>query len=241
LHRATEIDDAGREALLALLLTPKGGGEGVVSLEGLDVTILDLSGRLVFGQEHDFLLRTIKRLLSEGKKKILMNMAGVSYTDSGGRGGLVGAYSTVRQSGGTVKLLNLTQNPENRDLLNIAKLVSIFDVFENEAAALESFGSPLWRCHCPVCGHLTGPPLMNQDSWPPQACSRCNSMFTVTSSHPSREEVLIKGVRIQTYRDEYFEILSGPPVTVQVVGRLDLFSSSALKKVWQAISGWIAI
>jgi hypothetical protein len=82
LHRATEIDDAGREALLALLLTPKGGGEGVVSLEGLDVTILDLSGRLVFGQEHDFLLRTIKRLLSEGKKKILMNMAGVSYTDS---------------------------------------------------------------------------------------------------------------------------------------------------------------
>jgi hypothetical protein len=66
-------------------------------------------------------------------------------------------------------------------------------------------------------------------------------MFTVTSSHPSREEVLIKGVRIQTYRDEYFEILSGPPVTVQVVGRLDLFSSSALKKVWQAISGWIAI
>ena len=79
----------------------------------------------------------IRRLLGEGRNKILLNLAGVGYIDSSGIGELVSSFTAVKKEGGTLKLLNLTQKIQ--DLLAITKLLTVFDVFEDEGEALSSY------------------------------------------------------------------------------------------------------
>ena len=102
-----------------------------------DVTILDLSGKVTIGEGSVALRNTIRRLLGEGKSKILLNLGGVGYIDSSGIGELVSSFTAVSKEGGTLKLLNLTQKIQ--DLLAITKLLTVFDVFDSEAEALASF------------------------------------------------------------------------------------------------------
>lgn len=103
-----------------------------------DVTILDLSGKVTIGEGSVALRNAIRRLLGEGKSKILLNLAGVGYIDSSGIGELVSSFTAVNKEGGTLKLLNLTQKIQ--DLLAITKLLTVFDVYEDESEALASFG-----------------------------------------------------------------------------------------------------
>ncbi|MEA2174297.1 MAG: anti-sigma factor antagonist [Blastocatellia bacterium] len=105
--------------------------------EAGDVAILDLSGKVTFGEGSGQLRQAIRRLTQEGKKKILLNLAGVGYMDSTGIGELVANYTTVQSAGGQLKLLNLTQKLQS--LLAITKLLTVFDVYENETDALNSF------------------------------------------------------------------------------------------------------
>ena len=102
-----------------------------------DVTILDLDGKVTIGEGSVALRNTIRRLLGDGKSKILMNLGGVGYIDSSGIGELVSSFTAVNKEGGTLKLLNLTQKIQ--DLLAITKLLTVFDVYEDEAEALSSF------------------------------------------------------------------------------------------------------
>ena len=102
-----------------------------------DVTILDLDGKVTIGEGSVALRNAIRRLLGEGKKKILMNLGGVGYIDSSGIGELVSSFTAVNKEGGTLKLLNLTQKIQ--DLLAITKLLTVFDVFDSEGDALGSF------------------------------------------------------------------------------------------------------
>jgi len=102
-----------------------------------DVTILDLVGKVTIGEGSVALRSTIRRVLGEGKTKLILNLAGVGYIDSSGIGELVSSFTAVSKEGGTLKLLNLTEKIQ--DLLAITKLLTVFDVFENEAAALSSF------------------------------------------------------------------------------------------------------
>lgn len=102
-----------------------------------DVTILDLEGKITIGEGSVALRTAVRRLLSEGKKKILLNLGGVSYIDSSGIGELVSSFTTVNKDGGSLKLLNLTQKVQ--DLLAITKLLTVFDVYEDENEALASF------------------------------------------------------------------------------------------------------
>ena len=102
-----------------------------------DVTILDMSGKITIGEGSVALRTAIRRLLEEGKKRILLNLSGVSYVDSSGIGELVSSYTAINKEGGQLKLLNLTQ--KLRDLLTITKLLTVFDVYESEAEALNSF------------------------------------------------------------------------------------------------------
>ena len=102
-----------------------------------DVTILDLDGKVTIGEGSVALRNAIRRLLGEGKNKILLNLAGVGYIDSSGIGELVSSFTAVNKEGGTLKLLNLTQKIQ--DLLAITKLLTVFDVFEVEGEALSSF------------------------------------------------------------------------------------------------------
>jgi anti-sigma B factor antagonist len=102
-----------------------------------DVTVLDMSGKITIGEGSVALRTAVRRLLEEGKKRILLNLAGVSYIDSSGIGELVSSYTAINKEAGQLKLLNLTQ--KIRDLLTITKLLTVFDVYESEAEALNSF------------------------------------------------------------------------------------------------------
>ncbi|HVF28105.1 MAG TPA: STAS domain-containing protein [Pyrinomonadaceae bacterium] len=102
-----------------------------------DVTVIDMEGKITIGEGSVAVRGAIRRLLEEGKKKILLNLAGVSYVDSSGIGELVSSFTTINREGGQLKLLNLTQKIQ--DLLAITKLLTVFDVYEDEATALNSF------------------------------------------------------------------------------------------------------
>ena len=102
-----------------------------------DITILDMDGKVTIGEGSVALRTAIRRLLEEGKKKILLNLGGVGYIDSSGIGELVSSFTAINKDGGQLKLLNLTQKLQ--DLLGITKLLTVFDVYENESDALNSF------------------------------------------------------------------------------------------------------
>ncbi len=101
------------------------------------VTILDLSGRIVLGEGSVQLRDSIKELVTKGQKHILLNLGDVNYIDSSGLGELVSAYTTVRNAGGELKLLNLTKKVH--DLLQITKLYTVFDIKDDEASAVSAF------------------------------------------------------------------------------------------------------
>jgi len=102
-----------------------------------DVTVVDLGGRIVLGDGRALLRKTVRQLLEEDRTKILINLADVNYIDSSGIGELVHAYTSVKTRGGELKLLHL--NKKVRDLLQITKLYTVFDVYSDEAAAVLSF------------------------------------------------------------------------------------------------------
>jgi anti-sigma B factor antagonist len=102
------------------------------------VTIVDISGRIELGQESAALRNLVCNLLSKGHKKILFNLGNVNYIDSSGLGHLVSAFTSVRKQGGELKLLNLAKNVHN--VMQITRLYTVFEITDNEAAAVKSFG-----------------------------------------------------------------------------------------------------
>lgn len=103
------------------------------------VTVVDLSGRITLGEGSTMLRDTVKDLISRGNKQILLNLGEVTYIDSSGIGELVSAFTTVRNQGGELKLLHLTKKVH--DLLQITKLYTVFDIKDDEAAAVKSFAA----------------------------------------------------------------------------------------------------
>ena len=101
------------------------------------VTILDLAGRITMGEASVELRNKIRDLVKAGEKRILLNLGEVSYMDSSGIGELVSAYASVSNQGGQLKLLNLTR--KLHELLAITKLLSVFNTYEDEQQALQSY------------------------------------------------------------------------------------------------------
>lgn len=101
------------------------------------VTIVDLAGRITLGEGSVTLRDAVRELLNRGQKKILLNLADVSYIDSSGIGELVSGFTTVTNQGGQLKLLNLTKKVH--DLLQITKLYTVFEVHTDEPSAIRSF------------------------------------------------------------------------------------------------------
>ena len=101
------------------------------------VAVVDITGQIVLGDATGALRNAVRDLVSQGKKKIVLNLAHVSYIDSSGVGELVSGYTTMASAGGAMKLLNLTKRV--KDLLQITKLYTVFDVHDDEAHALRSF------------------------------------------------------------------------------------------------------
>ena len=102
------------------------------------VTVVDIEGRIVLGEESARLRELVSELLKNGYKKILFNLVDVQYIDSSGLGSLVSAFTSVRRQGGELKLLNLTSKVH--DVLQITKLYTVFDIMDDEAVAINSFG-----------------------------------------------------------------------------------------------------
>ena len=102
-----------------------------------DIQILDCSGKIVLGEGTMTVRNTVRDVLAENGKKIILNLGDVNYVDSSGIGELVSTYTTVTNAGGQLKLLNLTKKIQ--ELLAITKLLTVFQVFEDEKAAVASF------------------------------------------------------------------------------------------------------
>jgi anti-sigma B factor antagonist len=98
------------------------------------VVVLDLSGKLTIGEPVLLLRETLRTHSAEGERKFILNLGDVSYIDSSGLGELVSSYTTIRNKGGDVKLLKLTT--KTRDLLQMTKLLTVFDVYDEEASAI---------------------------------------------------------------------------------------------------------
>jgi anti-sigma B factor antagonist len=102
-----------------------------------NVMVVDLSGRIELGEGSSTLRNTVKDLLEKGQKNILLNLGEVNYIDSAGVGELVSAFTSVRRQGGELRLLHLTKKV--RDLLQITKLYTVFEVMDDEALAIKAF------------------------------------------------------------------------------------------------------
>ncbi len=101
------------------------------------VTVLDLSGRITLGEGSVQLRDAIRDLIGKGERRILLDLGDVNYIDSSGLGELVSAYTSARNQGATVKLLKLTKKVH--DLLQLTKLYTVFDIYDDEASAIASF------------------------------------------------------------------------------------------------------
>lgn len=103
------------------------------------VSVVELDGRIVLGEESNSLREKIKSLLAEGKKKIILNMANIKYIDSAGLGTLVAAHLSAKTQGASVRLCHLGN--KFHEVLQMTKLLTVFDVYDTEAAAVSSFQS----------------------------------------------------------------------------------------------------
>jgi len=101
------------------------------------VSVLDLEGRIVLGEESSALRERVKNLLGQDHKKIVLNMGNVSYIDSAGLGALVASYTSAKNQGAILKLVNL--GGKFREVLQVTKLLTVFEVYDAEAAAISSF------------------------------------------------------------------------------------------------------
>ena len=102
-----------------------------------DVTVIDATGRITLGEGASTLRDTVRDLAGNGHKKLLLNLSEVSYIDSSGIGELVSGFTTLTNQGGQLKLVGLTKRV--KDLLQITKLYTVFEVFDDEASAVRSF------------------------------------------------------------------------------------------------------
>lgn len=109
----------------------------ITNREVSGVTVLDLDGRIVLGEESNALREAVRNQLNSSTKKIVLNMKNVTYIDSAGLGTLVAAFHSARNQGATLKLANL--GSKFQEVLQVTKLITVFDVFDNEAAAVSSF------------------------------------------------------------------------------------------------------
>ena len=102
------------------------------------VDVIDIEGRIVLGEESNSFREKVKSLLAAGKKKIVLNLAQVTYIDSAGLGTLVATFHSARSQGATLKLTNL--GSKFKEVLQVTKLMTVFDTYDSETAAIQSFG-----------------------------------------------------------------------------------------------------
>jgi anti-sigma B factor antagonist len=112
----------------------------ILSKQTGDVSIVSLKGRIVLGEESSALRERVKNLVGDGKKKIVLNMTNVTYIDSAGLGALVAAHVSAKKEGATLLLSDL--GTKFHEVMQVTRLLTVFNVFATEAEAISSFGEP---------------------------------------------------------------------------------------------------
>jgi anti-sigma B factor antagonist len=110
------------------------------------VEVVQINGRIELGEGSSAVREVVRELLAKGRKKILLNLANVDYIDSAGLGALVSAFTSVRNDGGELKLVHLTKKVQ--DLLQMTRLYTVFEIFDDETAALDSFNESAASTAC---------------------------------------------------------------------------------------------
>lgn len=204
-----------------------------------DVVIIEFHGPLILPTAMIFRAK-IDELAAAGKLNIVFNLHDMPYYDSTGSGDLVSAWVRFNNIGASLKFCGVRRNVRNA--FEIQKLSTIFDIYDSEADALGTFivpsslGYPRYF-ECPSCGSASRPGWRGEASRAPseQACPKCDAHFVIKGRQNKQDPILITQLRVPTYEHEYFELVTGRPYVVRVVGRLSLFSASALDRVWEAI------
>ncbi|MGJ5816907.1 STAS domain-containing protein [Paludibaculum fermentans] len=200
-----------------------------------DVTILECSGRLTLGEGSALLRETIKGQVEIGRNQLVLLLAEIAYMDSSGVGELVSGFTTVYNSGGALKLLS----PKKRivDFLQITKLYTVFDVYQDEAAAVRSFGGPSYPFQCPVCQNRVLAYIRKGCDETSHTCGRCDGAFTLSDIDPVAGRAAVRALSVPSYARETLTLRCGAPFELIFLGRLTLFSSRALKKLWAVVPG----
>jgi len=203
------------------------------------VVVVRIRGRLTAGEPSESLSDFISRLISAGHTRVVVDLTDVPQIDSTGLSTLVKiSISLARVHGG----LLLSAGPGKlRDALTVTRLVEAIPTFHSAVAALEMFVAQPLYLYCPVCNGRGEPPTEKGAlSLPRQTCSRCDCQFSavpMTSMISADAPIALSTARIFPYKTEaeYIEIEAGPPTILNIVGRLDLFGSHAIKTALHVI------
>jgi anti-sigma B factor antagonist len=204
-----------------------------------DVTVLKLEGTVTTGEGNVVLRSAVRRVLEEGKRKIVLDYGGVARDDSSGRGELIASYTAVTRAGGRFVICNPTWTI--REGLTITKLLTVFDTYDSVEDAVAALSGGGVFASCPV----DSVPFLVAASGSPipasVACPRCGTLCTlkpgtaVDYGMPSAVAYKVVSFSIQTYEGEAVVVELGNPSVMEVVGRLDLFSFGVVEKAWYAI------
>lgn len=209
---------------MSMTITPRDVG---------DVTILECAGRMTLGEGSALLRDSIRQQLRLGRNRLILLVDGIAYFDSSGVGELVSGFTVVSNCGGALKLLS--PSPRMRDCLQITKLYTVFEVFDDEAAAVESFNRPTFSFDCPVCRSRVRAydrdGMVNREI----ECGICDLEFALAPVMPGSDRLGISALKLRSYYSEGVTLSAGQPFELRIAGRLDLFSSLPLKKVWRVI------
>jgi anti-sigma B factor antagonist len=197
-----------------------------------EVTVLYLVGRITLGEGSVQLREYVLRLVSENKIKVILNLAGVTYVDSSGNGEVVSALTTIRNVGGIFRCCNTRK--QCRDSFQLQSLYDLVVPFETEAETIRSVELGPSLCICPGCGSLNEAERTEKTRLRPLRCQNCGAVSTFATIEKSHR-LSVESIRFGTYFSEECTVIAGRPMVIQVVGRLDIFSSPALKKSWSAV------
>jgi anti-sigma B factor antagonist len=215
-----------------------------------NVTVLDLKGKITLGEGDELLKDKINSLINQDRRNVVMNLADVPYIDSSGLGEIFRSWTTVTRQQGRLVFLNLTKRIS--DLLSITKLITVLEIYESEAEAVQSFVTSRFEVSCPVCKPTTWTGYVGARFL--LSCTQCDARFSPSVSRDTLAPlerasaqdksravtVPVKDLWWFTYYEngygpEGVHLTLGRPSTVAITGRLDLFALDIVRIAWEAV------
>jgi anti-sigma B factor antagonist len=194
-----------------------------------EVTVLDCSGAFVTFEDERRFLSHLDRACATARPKVILNASAITYVNSIGLGGLVRAYSTVRSTGGVYMIFSLSKRLE--DLFAITKLSEVFPRLDSLDDVIALVGERPILATCPLCGARVHIILQLEF----QRCGRCEADLKFSLPDLQGVSAEVTAIRLRTYDGEHVWFSAGSPGVVELTGRLDLFASEVLERIWKVL------